>query len=45
MSSPTQRNATRDPRRESSDDESVVEHKLEEARKNALEANPQYLAL
>ena len=45
MSSPSQRDSTRDPRRESSDDESVVEHELEEARKNALEANQRYLAL
>ena len=39
MSSPAKRDTTRDPPRESSDDESVVDHELEEARKNALEAN------
>ena len=45
MSSPTQRDATRDPRWESSDDESVVDHELEEARRNALAANLRFLDL
>ena len=45
MSSPTERDATQDPQRESSDDESVVDHELEEVRKNALEANKRFLDL
>ena len=45
MSSPTQRDATRDPRRESLDDESVVDHELEEARRNELAANQRFLDL
>ena len=43
MSSPTQRDAARDPRLESSDDESVVDQQLEEARRNA--ANQRFLDL
>ena len=35
----------RDPPRESSDDESLVDHKLEETCKAALEANERFLAL
>ena len=35
----------RDPPRESSDDKSLVDHELEEARKAALEANECFLAL
>ena len=45
MSSPTQRDAARDPRRELSDDESVVDQELEEARRNALAANQRFLDL
>ena len=45
MSSPTQRDTTRNPRPESSDDESVVDHELEEARRNALAANQRFLDL
>ena len=45
MSFPTQRDAARDPRRESSDDESVVDQELEEARRNALAANQRFLDL
>ena len=45
MSSPTQRDATQDQRWESSDDESVVDHELEEARRNAQAANQRYLDL
>ena len=45
MSSPTQRDAARDPRRESSGDESETDHKLEEARRIALEAHQRFLDL
>ena len=45
MSSQSQRDAVCDPRRESSGDESEVDHELEEARRNALEAHQRFLAL
>ena len=35
----------RDPPRESSDDKSIIDHELEEARKATLEANRCFLAL
>ena len=45
MSSPTHRDAARDPHRESSGDESETDHALEEARRIALEAHQRFLDL